>query len=771
MFEILLTRYFAIAQWHHLSFAVISIALFGLSAGGVFIHMGLSKKPFLGKNTNSLLPICVAMAAVVPLSYFLVNVMPLDFIQLPFNPIQILYIGIAFLLFALPFFCVGTAVTMAYIIKPEKTGAIYAAAMIGSAFGAILPVFLIPIFGTGKLLIFCGVISLLPLYRKPARSLRLCILSLPLLEVLLFLSFPLGSGGVSITSIRASSYKTKAQLLAQPQTRITQSIETLAAQIDVVDGPTIRHAPGLSLTYRGDLPKQQSILIDGDSSLVLYEITNPKEAASVGFTHSSYGYIAAQSKQNVLIVQQGGGIGIPLAVFSNAANITVLEENRHKRKLLANQYAQFEIQFSRKKLRNFLSSGKKTFDVIHLDTWGSSMPGMSSFAEDYFTTKQAVIAYLKNLTRKGVFITTRRLLLPPSDSLRIFATVWESLREIGAKQPGNHIIILNSWDSYTIVCSKSAFSKTTIDNLRKYAKRLGFDLLYHPMITPTEANQFVFDSPHFKAIGDLQRDLNEDRGPPLSDYFLDIGPQTDNKPYQNRFVIWHRIKELYRATGKRKYTLLFSGEVLILILLMVGLLFSLALGTALLFSSRKKRNRGGFIRFCYFGCLGIGYMFLEIAVIKKSILLSGNATVSFTIVLTAMLITSGIGGFLSARYGSLTKVLPIVSILSILFLLFHQQLFSLLLRLPMELSFCLIILSITPLTLFAGMPFALGMQKIAYLPSQKASAWAANGILSVLSSIAAAAIAMFFGISVLLIISAAAYMAATILQRITFAWR
>ena len=38
-FEVLLTRIFSIAQWNHLSFMVISIALFGFGASGTFLSL------------------------------------------------------------------------------------------------------------------------------------------------------------------------------------------------------------------------------------------------------------------------------------------------------------------------------------------------------------------------------------------------------------------------------------------------------------------------------------------------------------------------------------------------------------------------------------------------------------------------------------------------------------------------------------------------------------------------------------------------------------
>ena len=43
-FEILLTRAFSISQWNHLSFMVISIALFGFAASGTLLSLGPARQ-------------------------------------------------------------------------------------------------------------------------------------------------------------------------------------------------------------------------------------------------------------------------------------------------------------------------------------------------------------------------------------------------------------------------------------------------------------------------------------------------------------------------------------------------------------------------------------------------------------------------------------------------------------------------------------------------------------------------------------------------------
>jgi len=52
----------------------------------------------------------------------------------------------------------------------------------------------------------------------------------------------------------------------------------------------------------------------------------------------------------------------------------------------------------------------------------------------------------------------------------------------------------------------------------------------------------------------------------------------------------------------------------------------------------------------YFSCLGIGYMFMEIFLIQKLTFFLSDPTFSTSIVLTSMLVLSGIGSITSGRF-------------------------------------------------------------------------------------------------------------------------
>ena len=133
-FEVLLTRVFSISQWNHLSFMVISIALFGFAASGTFLSIIDTRKKGWEKrlSSNDSIKILIILYTVTAIASFVVlNRIPLDYFRLPLEPIQTLYLLTAYLLLSLPFFFTGLVVSIAYAFIPEKTGLVYFASMGG----------------------------------------------------------------------------------------------------------------------------------------------------------------------------------------------------------------------------------------------------------------------------------------------------------------------------------------------------------------------------------------------------------------------------------------------------------------------------------------------------------------------------------------------------------------------------------------------------------------------------------------------------------------
>jgi hypothetical protein len=166
----------------------------------------------------------------------------------------------------------------------------------------------------------------------------------------------------------------------------------------------------------------------------------------------------------------------------------------------------------------------------------------------------------------------------------------------------------------------------------------------------------------------------------------------------------------------------------------------------------------------FFAMLGIGFMFVEVSFIQKSILLLENPSYSVASVLTSILVSSGLGSMFSERF---SKLRSSYSLLIITILIFSYSLiFPVLLEFAsFQLRFRIAICSIffIPLGFFMGIPFPMGIkllgQKNRYLIPW---AWAINATLSVLAPIMAIMIAISIGFTYVLWLGSLAYLLAFI---------
>jgi hypothetical protein len=167
----------------------------------------------------------------------------------------------------------------------------------------------------------------------------------------------------------------------------------------------------------------------------------------------------------------------------------------------------------------------------------------------------------------------------------------------------------------------------------------------------------------------------------------------------------------------------------------------------------------------YFACLGLAFLFVEIPLAQRFILVLDQPVTALAIVLFAILLFSGLGS-LSVRRLSLTRGMIALIALIILFPIFLDPLSAFALILPEWGRIALAVLAIAPLGFLMGLPFAGGLSVV---ESRDASlvpwAWAINGSFSVISSVLAVMIALSWGFSAVFWLGAAAYGGALLVFR------
>src|SRR3954462_15603337 len=133
MIELALTRIFSVVMYYHFAFLAISIALFGLSASGVFAFT--FRKTLDRFSTDDLLAtesVVYALCTLVAL-FFLVRLR----IGLTYSRQNLVLMLTIYALASLPFFTGGMVITLAIARLSSRVNAVYASDLIGAAVGCL----------------------------------------------------------------------------------------------------------------------------------------------------------------------------------------------------------------------------------------------------------------------------------------------------------------------------------------------------------------------------------------------------------------------------------------------------------------------------------------------------------------------------------------------------------------------------------------------------------------------------------------------------------
>jgi glucan phosphoethanolaminetransferase (alkaline phosphatase superfamily) len=158
---------------------------------------------------------------------------------------------------------------------------------------------------------------------------------------------------------------------------------------------------------------------------------------------------------------------------------------------------------------------------------------------------------------------------------------------------------------------------------------------------------------------------------------------------------------------------------------------------------------------------------VEVGLISDFMLALSNATVSASILITGMLVFSGLGAFFSERYldrarSIMPKIFIAISIMLIGYGLFLDRALDLIGTLPylLRLVFCFGL--IFPPAFLMGFPMPTAMTSLARLGKDHMFlwAWGINGCFSVIGAAMVPIIATSFGLSAVLMIAGCAYLLA-----------
>jgi hypothetical protein len=188
-----------------------------------------------------------------------------------------------------------------------------------------------------------------------------------------------------------------------------------------------------------------------------------------------------------------------------------------------------------------------------------------------------------------------------------------------------------------------------------------------------------------------------------------------------------------------------------------------------LLAAEGLRVQGAARHTAFFAAIAAGYLGVEIALLQKFGLFLGHPNHALSVVLAALLLSSGAGSLLSDRIVSAAGGLRFVSYsLAAIVLAERGLVFGHLSRLvgfPFAARVALVFALVAPIGVCLGVFMPTGLARLkAIAPDFTPWAWGVNGVFSVLAPIVSVAVSMTWGMNALLLAAIPVYLAAGSLE-------
>jgi hypothetical protein len=366
---------------------------------------------------------------------------------------------------------------------------------------------------------------------------------------------------------------------------------------------------------------------------------------------------------STLVIGSGGGEDVLTSLAGGSRKVTAVEINpliieaaKRFGHAAGNLYDRDQVELVIDEGRRYLSGTDSRFDLIMIklvDSWAAQLAGGYALSENYLYTEEAFKQYLEHLNEDhGMLVMIRWNIELP----RLIPLIYESLREgsnessIGPRNGSaasvleenqeilNKVIVVeNKPGLYFLPSSEGSIypvlvmikdSAFTTEELKIVKQRVS-ERNARTILLPTDYVQTEYEEALSNNLGSIGS-----FGGKENSGFSSLPPPTDDSPF---FFARERIPSQ------------------LIILLTTVLILSGVLFTILIYYSKINRidmvsvllsNKYYLI---FATCIGFGFMFFEITLIQKFLLILGTPVLALTVILFSILVATGIGSYSSGK--------------------------------------------------------------------------------------------------------------------------
>jgi hypothetical protein len=430
-----------------------------------------------------------------------------------------------------------------------------------------------------------------------------------------------------------------------------------------------------------------SIIIDADAATPIYRWDG--SLSDVAWIQKYMDFLPYEmiDANNTLVIGSGGGEDILVALAGGAENVTAIELNP----LVVSAVKRFEGQsgniYSNDKVelliddgRRYISSTAEKYDVIVLklvDSWAAQLAGGYALSENYLYTVEAFQQYFRHLDKDngGMLVMTRWNFELP----RLMPLIVDSLvKETGKSRESvaEHVMVVE-------------------DRPGLYFGRSEDNQKYYPVMVMVKSTPFV------NAEVTMVKEKAEGNQAEITILAANYVTTPFDKLFNNDNAVYN---EYFSTTVASNPTIptddspfYFAREQIpkqMIILLITVMAISGLLSALLIYHARKTsvrfNSRSSFhVLFAIF--IGVGFMILEVTFIQKFLLLLGTPIMALTVILFSILLSSGIGSYVSGKifskrpHKSVLASIPVLAGIIIIYFIYLQQIIES--NITMELSY------------------------------------------------------------------------------------
>jgi len=779
IYQVSLTRVFSVVLWYHFVFAVVSLAVLGISIGGALVYRAgqlrgaAADQGDLGRFIT-LLALSLIVSVVLAL-------------RSPFSTAWGLYIVLSLI----PFILTGVAMSIVFQLRADASGRLYFADLTGAAIGSLMAPLLLDAIG-------------------PVRTIYAVSGVLVLTSTALLLSYrsaselrSIASGDVTTlpqTDVSAASTAgSRAKTASSPGTLgnlsrrwwigtsiLTLTFALLLAWTNPVDvNLNTRNYQGKSLyqflnddtsnariihttwdsfsrvdvAQEGEDANRRWIFTDGGAASEVFRFNG--DLSSVEYLRQDPGFpaLSQAEKGRILIIGPGGGRDILVAKLAGFREITAVEINRGVVKAVERMrdfagpiYDMPDVTVVVADGRHYVNQTAEKYDVIYLPLVFTQAADRGGYglAENYVFTAEAFGEYLDRLTDEGQLLLK---LHGTSDLVKAITTVLSTFSARGVSETSamTRIMITGVYSRTgaihmpILAVHKKPLEPVSLALKAQQIHNQGMNILWAPYATRPEDKLSQIESGRLTAEQLIK----------LSSF--DASVATDDRPF-----FYNHDKGLPPAL----VTIVKS-------VLVVIALFGIWVFIQIRSCHRSLRTSMA-LTSGYFSLIGVAFMLVELSLINRLILYLGHPTRAISSAIGLLLLFVGLGSLASSLLKRLTPIqvmricTGVTSILLIGYLVVVGRVLGASADQPWVVKLIVSGLSIFPFAFFMGMAFPSALRLVSSVARGTVSLmWSINGMMSVVGSVTAVSVAIKYGFSTVLVLGAVGYGLACLLAVLT----